>query len=74
VREMLDYVKVIWKSWNKTPNQTYRILKDNQFRVFHSMEEANEFIKELEQTPGMIHIHKETYEFFRVNDIDKVVD
>ena len=68
---MLDHVKVTWKSWNKIPNQTYRALRDNQFRVFRSMEEANEFIKELEQTPGMIHIHEETYEFFRVNDIDE---
>lgn len=66
---MLNHVKVIWKSWNKVPNQTYRVLKDNQFRVFRSMEEANKFIKELEQTPGVIHIYKETHEFFRVNDM-----
>jgi hypothetical protein len=70
---MLDHVKVIWKSWNKVPNQTYRVLKDNQFRVFRSMAEANAFIKELEQTPGVIHIRKETHEFFRVNDIDQEV-
>jgi hypothetical protein len=68
---MLNYVKVIWKSWNKVPNQTYRVIRDNQLRVFRFMEEANEFIKELEQTPGVIDIHKETHEFFRVNDIDK---
>jgi viroplasmin and RNaseH domain-containing protein len=71
VREMLDYVKVIWNSWNKVPNQTHRIFRDNQFKIFYSMEEADEFIEELKQSPGTVQFHKETYEFFRVNDFDK---
>jgi hypothetical protein len=35
------------------------------------MEEADEFIEELKQSPGTVQFHKETYEFFRVNDFDK---
>jgi hypothetical protein len=61
---MIDYIRVTWKCWDENG-----ILRDNQFEIFHSHEEADAFIDKLKNTSGTINFFKTTCEFFRLKNL-----
>lgn len=55
------FIKVEWSSWNPT-QYGFKIIKHNQEKCFHSHEEANEFISQLQSNVDVIQIKKHTEE------------
>lgn len=61
---MIDYIRVTWKCWDEDG-----VLRDNQFKMFYSHEEADAFIDKLKNSPNTITYFKTTCEFFRLRDL-----